>query len=84
MNRRISFVEFRHEIRIVAYMKTKTNKIIMKMNSRIRNKKTNSNNCCNYHGCTIGSYDNWHRWSKPTERECTNIPTWNNRVLHHQ
>ena len=39
MNRRISFVEFRHEIRIVAYMKTKTNKIMMKMNSRIKTKK---------------------------------------------
>src|SRR6476659_10841786 len=39
MNRRISFVEFRHEIHIVDYMKTKTNKIIMKTNSRKETKK---------------------------------------------
>src|SRR4029078_8176234 len=39
MNRRISSVEFRHEIRIVAYMKTKTNKKVMKMNSRKETKK---------------------------------------------
>jgi plastocyanin len=36
---RIPSVEFRHEIRIVAYMKTKTNKKVMKMNSRIKTKE---------------------------------------------
>ena len=84
MNRRISSVEFRHEIRIVAYMKTKTNKIIMKTNSRIKTKKQTAIIAVTIMAALSGSYDNWHRWSKPTERECTNIPTWNNRVQHHQ
>ena len=57
-------MEFRHEIRIVVYMKTKTSKMVMKMNSRIKIKKQTAImacTCCRKeipHGKTPLKYEN--------------------------